>query len=305
MSMSSSPAASSGPNEPRPNDPRPDDPRPNETDPSGLPVGDLPVDGPLSTDIAVPDRALAIGAHPDDIEFGCGATLAKWAKAGCHVHHLVLTDGSKGTWDPDQELDELVAERRAECLAAAAVIDGRGAVNDGLPGDGQGDVGSDRVIFLDRIDGELVDGTEERRAVCRVIRAVRPTVILGHDPWRRYRLHPDHRAAGFLTVDTLVAARDPHFFPELELAPYRPTALLLWEPDQPNHVEAASGFEGFKIRALLCHRSQQQSTMGIDPAATTAAQTDAFARRVVHQLGAHGRLASLPAGEAFHLLTDL
>ena len=44
--------------------------------------------------------ALAIGAHPDDVEFGCGATLAKWAAAGCTVHHLVLTDGSKGTWDP-------------------------------------------------------------------------------------------------------------------------------------------------------------------------------------------------------------
>lgn len=272
--------------------------------PSGLPVGDLPVDGVLSTDIAVPERALAIGAHPDDIEFGCGATLAKWARAGCLVHHLVLTDGSKGTWDPDRELDELVAERRAESLAAAAVIDGRaGTETDELRGTGQGD--GDRVIFLDRVDGELADGTEERRAVCRVIRAVRPTAILGHDPWRRYRLHPDHRAAGFLTVDALVAARDPHFFPELELAPHRPTALLLWEPDQANHVEDAHGFEDTKIRALLCHRSQQQTTMGIDPTAMTGSETDAFAHRVVRQLGAHGRLASLPAGEAFHLLTDL
>ena len=257
------------------------------------------MDGPPSTDIAVPDRALAIGAHPDDIEFGCGATLAKWAKAGCSIHHLVLTDGSKGTWDPERQRDELVAERRAECLAAAALLGGRA--------DG------DQVVFLDLVDGELAAGTDERRAVCRVIRSVRPSVILGHDPWRRYRLHPDHRAAGFLTVDALVAARDPHFFPDLELAPHRPTALLLWEPDQPNHVEDVNGFEETKIRALLCHLSQQQSTMGIDPAdptgdptgAVTGAATDAFAQRVVHQLGAHGRLAALRAGEAFHLLTDL
>ena len=53
----------------------------------------------LRVDLPVPARALAIGAHPDDIEFGCGATLAKWAAAGCEINHLVLTDGAKGTWD--------------------------------------------------------------------------------------------------------------------------------------------------------------------------------------------------------------
>jgi LmbE family N-acetylglucosaminyl deacetylase len=272
--------------------------QPGPSGPSGLPVGDLPVYGPTSIDIAVPVRALAIGAHPDDIEFGCGATLAKWASAGCRVHHLVLTDGSKGTWDPEQELAELVAERRAECLAAAAVIDTRSDA-------GTAPADDDRVTFLDRVDGELADGVDERRAVCRIIRAVRPSVILGHDPWRRYRLHPDHRAAGFLTVDALVAARDPHFFPELDLAPHRPSALLLWEPDQPNHVEDAHGFEDTKVRALLCHLSQQQTTMGIDPTDTQGGEADAFGRRVFHQLGAHGALASLPAGEAFHLLTDI
>ncbi len=74
--------------------------------PSGLPVGDLAAIGPITVDRAVPDRALAVGAHPDDIEFGCGATLAKWAAAGCRVHHLILTDGSKGSWDSDADLDE-------------------------------------------------------------------------------------------------------------------------------------------------------------------------------------------------------
>ena len=57
-------------------------------------------------------RALAVGAHPDDIEFGCAGTLAKWAVAGCEVHHLVCTDGSKGSWDPDADLGQLVVTRR-------------------------------------------------------------------------------------------------------------------------------------------------------------------------------------------------
>ena len=64
--------------------------------------------------LAVPERALAIGAHPDDIEFGAGGTLAGWAEAGCHITMLVVTDGSKGTWDPAVKPDDLIELRRAE-----------------------------------------------------------------------------------------------------------------------------------------------------------------------------------------------
>ena len=83
--------------------------------------------------------------------------------------------------------------------------------------------------------------TSRRAAsVARVIRELRPDVVLGHDPWKRYRLHPDHRHAGLLACDGVVAARDPHFFPEHGLAHHRPNALLLWEADAPNHVEDVS-----------------------------------------------------------------
>jgi LmbE family N-acetylglucosaminyl deacetylase len=92
---------------------------------SGLPTGDLLDTVTVTVDLPVPHRVLAVGAHPDDIEFGAGATLAKWAAAGCSVHHLVLTDGSKGSWDPDEDLERLVTARARECLEAAARIDGR------------------------------------------------------------------------------------------------------------------------------------------------------------------------------------
>jgi LmbE family N-acetylglucosaminyl deacetylase len=272
---------------------------------SGLPVGDLPATDQVTVDNAVPASALAIGAHPDDIEFGCGATLAKWAAAGCRLYHLVLTDGSKGTWDPDADLAKLVVERMDESRAAADVIDG-------LP------IGAerrdDRVHFLGMVDGELENGVDERREVARVIRTLRPTVVLGHDPWRRYRLHPDHRSAGFLSLDAVVAARDPHFFGELGLEPHRPRALLLFEADQSNHLEDARGFEGTKIDALLCHRSQWESTMGIEPPGYLPSlgteprehlEHRAFAARVRRQLADHGSLADLPSAEAFHLITDL
>ena len=76
-------------------------------------------------DLPVPARALAIGAHPDDIDFGCGGTLAKWAAAGCAVTELVLTDGSKGSWDPKADRETLVALRQEEQRS------GRGALGAG------------------------------------------------------------------------------------------------------------------------------------------------------------------------------
>ncbi|MGO8871676.1 MAG: PIG-L deacetylase family protein [Acidimicrobiales bacterium] len=267
--------------------------------PSGLPVGDLPASAPVTLDLDVPAVALAVGAHPDDIEFGSGATLAKWASAGCRVHQVILTDGSKGSWDPDTDLASLVAERRREALAAAAVLDGDRAAGDGR---------TDRVVFLPWTDGALENGVDQRREMARIIREVRPTVLLGHDPWRRYRLHPDHRNAGYVTVEGLVAARDPHFFPELGLAPHRPDALLLWEADLPNHVERVGGRGQTKIDALLCHRSQFRSTMGIDPDAEqdrATVERDAFAAKVRRQLADHGALAGEASGEAFHLIVDL
>lgn len=78
----------------------------------------------ISHDLPTPTSALAIGAHPDDVEFGCGATLAKWAAAGCLVHHLVLTDGSKGTWNAPADVAALIATRRHEQRAAARLLAG-------------------------------------------------------------------------------------------------------------------------------------------------------------------------------------
>jgi LmbE family N-acetylglucosaminyl deacetylase len=267
---------------------------------SGLPVGDLASTGEaLTVDMDVPASALAIGAHPDDIEFGCGATLAKWAAAGCRIHHLVLTDGSKGSWDPEADLDQLVAVRIDESRSAAAVIDGTSLAR----------LEADRVLFLGRVDGELVNGVEERRDVARVLRTTQPSVVLGHDPWRRYRLHPDHRAAGFLTIDAVVAARDPHFFADLGLPPHRPDTILLFEPDVPNHVEDAGGFEEVKIEALLRHRSQWRSTMGVTVAdegqPLPPSQREAFAAKVRRQFGEHGSLAGVPAAEVFHRIADV
>ena len=108
-------------------------------------------------------------------------------------------------------------------------------------------------MFLDWVDGELESGVRQRWEVAYWIRKLQPTVVLGHDPWKRYRLHPDHRHAGLLAVEGIVAARDPHFFPEQALPHHRPEALLLFEADEPDHVEDVAGFADAKLAALHAH----------------------------------------------------
>jgi LmbE family N-acetylglucosaminyl deacetylase len=246
----------------------------------------------MESNLPVPSRALAIAAHPDDVEFGCGGTLAKWASQGCEIFHLVCTDGSKGTWDPARDPVELVVNRREEQRAASRALGGKG-----------------EVVFLEWPDGELEAGLRQRLEIAAQIRRIRPEVVLGHDPWKRYRLHPDHRNAGFLVTDGIVAARDPLFFPELDALPHRPRTLLLFEADEPDHLEDVTEFVGPKIAALLEHRSQLRSTMHIaDPDALEVGQHPElieFTKRVTDRLAENGREAGFAAAEAFKRIDSL
>jgi LmbE family N-acetylglucosaminyl deacetylase len=210
------------------------------------------------------------------------------------VHYAVLTDGSKGTWDVNADTAALVSARQAEQREAARRIGATGS-----------------VTFLGAIDGELENTVALRDALSRLIRIVQPDVVLGHDPWKRYRLHPDHRAAGFLLTDSIVAARDPHFFrhhfdlTDLQtgqpLAHHRPSALLLWEADTPNHVEDVSSTIDTKLHALEAHASQFESTMK----ATDASALAAFRERMRNRLASLGSPHGFAAAEVFHLMRDL
>jgi len=234
-----------------------------------------------------PDSALVIAAHPDDAEFQCGATLAKWAASGTTVHYLICTDGSKGTWDPDADQKALAITRQKEQIAAARRL---------------GSTGS--VLFLEQIDGELQSDLITRSQVAKAIRQLRPDAILGHDPWRRYRLHPDHRHAGLLTVEGIVAARDPLFFPDHALDPHRPAVLLLFEAEEPDHAEDVTGWGSAKSAALLEHRTQFITTHGIQDSRDTH-QVNEFESRIEQQLSDAGHPHGLASAELFKVILDL
>ena len=242
----------------------------------------------MNFDLPVPASALAIAAHPDDAEFGCGGTFAKWASAGCVIHHLICTDGSKGTWDVEADTAALVVRRQDEQREAARRLGGTGEVR-----------------FLGEVDGELGTDLILRSRVAKIIRELQPEVLLGHDPWQRWRLHPDHRAAGILCVDGVVASRDPHFYPEHDLPHHRPAHLLLFECEEPDHVETLdrSHVEA-KVAALLAHESQFESTMEIG-ARDDGSQAGAFALRISREAEEHGALGRVALGEAFKLAPGL
>jgi 2-phospho-L-lactate guanylyltransferase len=257
------------------------------------PAGRYPAPGPIGRpaamdlDLPIPRSALAIAAHPDDVEFQCGATFAKWAAHGCVLHLLICTDGSKGSWDVQADTAELVAVRRREQRAAADALGSRGEVR-----------------YLGAVDGELEQTRAHVAAIARIIRELRPEVVLTHDPWRRWRLHPDHRNAGFLGCDAVVAARDPHFFPEHGVAHHRPDAMLLFETEEPDHVEDVTGHEAAKVAALLAHVSQFETTMKIDPPDDPVGRAS-FDARIRDELAVTGRLVGVRSAEGFRRLRDL
>lgn len=188
-----------------------------------------------------PKRVMAVMAHPDDADFTCAGTVAKWAEQGWQITYVMCTSGDKGTNDPAITPQQIAAIRQQEARAAAR------------------ELGVAECLFLDHKDGELEVTMAFRRELAQLLRQHKPDVVLTHDPWRHYQIHPDHRAAGFSTLDAIAAARDRLYFVEQlanGLEPHRVKEAYLWAPESPNlWVDIADTFAK-KIAALKQHHSQ-------------------------------------------------
>lgn len=188
-----------------------------------------------------PKAVLVVAAHPDDPEFGCGGTLLRWTDQGCPVHYLLCTTGDKGSKDLAMTSGRLAALREVEQREAARRI------------------GVASVTFMREPDGEFQPTLANRERITRMIREVRPEVLVTHDPWRRYQLHPDHRNAGMCALDAMVAARDHLYFPHLfeaGLMPHTVPEIVLFGTEEPNAWADISGTIDRKLDALRAHVSQ-------------------------------------------------
>lgn len=195
-----------------------------------------------------PLRVLVVLAHPDDPEFYCGGTVARWVMEGREVTYCLLTQGDKGDDEVEADPEVIAQKRMAEQRAAAEVL------------------GVKDVIFLDHPDGYLTADLTLRRDVVRVIRQVRPEVIVTCDPTNffpsdRYINHSDHRAAGQATLDAVFpAAGSGLYFPELlqeeGLKPHKVEQVYVAGAQHPNTIVNVTKFFNHKLRALKEHASQ-------------------------------------------------
>lgn len=193
---------------------------------------------------------LAVGAHPDDIDIGCSGTVAKYIEEGNKIYYLILTDGSKGSEDPKISNKELSKIRKTEQQKAADLL------------------GVQKVFFLDFIDGELQNTPALRKEIVKIIRQLKPDLVICWDPTfyydenRMFVNHPDHRAAGETTMDCVYPfARNARTFPELlkqGLEPHIVEELLLFNFGKANYFVDISKTINKKIAALSCHKSQFQ-----------------------------------------------
>lgn len=201
-------------------------------------------------------RVLAIGAHPDDIELGCGGTLAKLVRAGDEVHGLCVTSGDAGsaTIDPAQ----LAATREAEARAAGEVL------------------GLADVHFLGLRDGLTAFTREDKVRLVSRLRALRPEVVFVHSSHDRF---PDHEVVHRLVMAAVLAAAGP-WYQEASGEPWAVGALYgyeVWHPSEVYQmaVDVTDTLEA-KLEALRCHASQVEAIDYLGAAAGLAAYRGAL-----------------------------
>ncbi len=200
------------------------------------------------------DRALVVTAHPDDVDFGAAGTVAVLTDAGVDVTYCLVTDGDAGGFDEGITRTEMARIRRDEQTAAAK------------------EVGVDQLCFLGHPDGRVVTGLDLRRDISRVIRQVRPILVITQSPERHldriYTSHPDHLAVGDATLCAVYPdARNPFAHPELlteGLAAWTVPEVWVMGTPQPNgHVDVTEQLDR-KMRALLSHQSQHPDPAGME-----------------------------------------
>lgn len=200
----------------------------------------------------VPASALVIAAHPDDIEFGCAGTVAKWTRQGVAVAYVLVTSGNGGTHDPAYTRETISVLREQEQRAAAALC------------------GVTEVEFLRYNDGEVMPTLELRKDLVRMVRKHKPEIVIAMDPTRvfvgdGYINHPDHRAVATATMDAVApVAAMPLMYPELGSAHRVREVWVQFSLDADTWIDISDTLE-LKMEALRQHKSQvdEETVRGI------------------------------------------
>ncbi|NDA79986.1 MAG: PIG-L family deacetylase [Actinobacteria bacterium] len=191
-------------------------------------------------------RVLVVTAHPDDVDFGAGGTIAQWTAKGIEVAYCIATNGDQGGEDPDLPRDQMPVIRQREQRAAGAIL------------------GVTDIEFLNYRDGWLEPTIELRKKIVKAIRRVKPDRMIIQSPERNWdRLgasHPDHMAAGEAAIQAVYPdARNRFAFMDLldeGLEPWRVKEVWVTSMITPNHYIDITETFPKKMAALHAHESQ-------------------------------------------------
>ncbi len=183
---------------------------------------------------------LAVGAHPDDIEFSCVGILRKFIEKGYSVYYVVATNGENGFKISHRPRKQRIEIRHKEQLNAARKL------------------GINNVFFLGYRDGFLKNDDGLRKKLVKVIKQVKPEIIFSFDPANRtYEninlQHRDHRNIGKAVFDAVFAAKNRYMYPG---KPYTVSQLYFYGSEKPNYFENISKYIGLKLEVLAEHKSQ-------------------------------------------------
>lgn len=226
---------------------------------------------------------LCFTAHPDDIDFGAAGTIAAWTAAGVEVSYCIMTDGDAGGFDPAHR-EEIIAMRAEEQRQAAALV------------------GVTDLHYLHERDGYLEPTHEVIRQVVKLIREVRPDVVLAMHPERNWdriqKSHPDHLAVGeIVTRAAYPAVENPFAYPELAeagLEAYKlPWLWLFAGPEsRENYFVDVTGHIDAKLAAIRIHASQHPDLAGMERAV----------RGMLERNASRAGMAAGSSAEAFHVV---
>lgn len=196
------------------------------------------------------DIYMWVVAHPDDAEFSSAGTITKLARAGKHIVLVQVTSGDRGAPDTSLTPEELGARREEEQREAAR--------REGIA----------EVIFLRQGDGHIEPNIALREKIVKQIRIHKPDVVITHDPFRPYAMHPDHRGVGLATHDAVYpTARDPLYFPEHlaeGIEPHKTAEIWYFGSEVPDvFIDITDTFDN-KIEALKAHASQVGGVDGLE-----------------------------------------
>jgi LmbE family N-acetylglucosaminyl deacetylase len=232
------------------------------------------------SELYMPSSAMAVVAHPDDIEFTCAGTLARWARNGARICYVLCTSGEVGIAQAGMTKEKAASIREAEQRAAAQIA------------------GAQEVVFLGEPDGLLQPTLELRKKIVREIRRFRPEVVVCGDPtivWSGddYINHPDHRAAATAALDAVFpAAGQPNLFQELEaegLQAHKPRKVFVTGWSQTDLYVNITETIDIKVAALRAHLSQMGDW---DPEP-----------RIKEWAAERGRGKEMPYAEGFRVVT--